>query len=58
VTFRPGTAIVQGTQPRVAVEGYIGGELIGGVAIDVHVPTYVLFNDENRARVFLPSIGK
>ena len=37
VATRPGTAAVQGTQPRLAIEGYANDELIGGVALDVMV---------------------
>jgi hypothetical protein len=43
VTMRPGTAAVQGTQPRVAVEGYVDDELIGGVALGVMLPQHVSF---------------
>lgn len=33
----------QGIKPRVAIEGYVGTELLGGVAMDVMVPTAVPF---------------
>lgn len=32
------TAWIRGTRPRVAVEGYIGTQLIGGVVMDVLIP--------------------
>jgi hypothetical protein len=38
VAIQPGTAAVQGAIPRVAVEGYIGNDLIGGVTFDVLLP--------------------
>jgi hypothetical protein len=41
VSIRPGLANVQGGQPRVALEGYIGDTLIGGVALDVVAPRHV-----------------
>jgi hypothetical protein len=37
-TIQPGAATRQGTVPRAAVEGYIGGELIGGVVLDILLP--------------------
>ncbi|MBN1248398.1 MAG: hypothetical protein JXC32_12120, partial [Anaerolineae bacterium] len=52
VRIRPGLATVQGTQPRVAVEGTIDGELIGGVVVEVMVPKHVVAGPKQR--VFLP----
>ena len=54
VTIRvhPGTAAVQGAQPRVAIEGYVADQLIGGIAVDVALPRYVFFDGKNRT--FLP----
>jgi len=49
VSVRAGAAAVQGTRPRVAVEGYANGQLIGGVALDVLLPRQVVF--EPGARV-------
>lgn len=34
----PGLAAPQGVQPRVAVEGHVDGELLGGVVVNVLVP--------------------
>jgi hypothetical protein len=39
-------------RPRVAVEGSINGQLIGGVVQDVMVPDYRLF--DGKLRVYLP----
>ncbi|MCU0522380.1 MAG: hypothetical protein MUF84_17025 [Anaerolineae bacterium] len=52
ITVRPGLPAVQGTQPRVAVEGFIDDELIGGVVVEVLVPRYAV-GGLNR-RVYLP----
>ena len=43
VTVAPGSLVPQGTIPRLAVEGYVGSLLLGGVAIDIVVPQYVAF---------------
>lgn len=43
VAITAGTAAVQGTTPRIAVEGYASGSLIGGVVIDVAVPEKRIF---------------
>ena len=43
VTITAGAPLPQGSQPRIAVEGYAAGELIGGVAMDVLVPRAALF---------------
>ena len=54
--IRPGLAAVQGTQPRVAVEGYVDGELIGGVVTEVMVPRHVLGGPKQK--VYLPLVIK
>jgi hypothetical protein len=54
VNIEAGMAAVQGTQPRVAVEGYSNGVLLGGVVMDVLVPRAVLF--DNTLHVFLPLV--
>jgi hypothetical protein len=54
VTVMPGSAIPQGSTPQVAVEGYVGSQLLGGVAIDVVVPYY----EPGFLRVFLPLVKK
>ncbi len=43
VTVAPGSLVPQNSMPRVAVEGYVGNQLLGGVAIDIVVPRYVPF---------------
>jgi len=52
VTIRPGPRVVQGTQPRVAIEGYISDTLIGGVVLDVMVPEAAFF--DGKLRIYLP----
>ena len=54
VKIRPGLPVVQGTQPGLAVEGFVDRQLIGGVAIDVVVPTYVDFTKPYRS--YLPML--
>ncbi|HSJ58269.1 MAG TPA: Ig-like domain-containing protein [Anaerolineae bacterium] len=54
LTLRPGLAAVQGTRPRVAVEGYIDDELIGGIVIDVMVPRHAVGGPVQR--VYLPLV--
>jgi len=48
-----GSLVPQGSIPRVAIEGYAGSQLLGGVVIDVVVPKYVPFVPW---RVYLPLI--
>ncbi len=55
VMIRPGMPVVQGSQPGLAVEGYINGQLIGGVAIDVLVPSYIDFTMPFRS--YLPVLS-
>ncbi len=54
LTVAPGTAAVQGTHPRVSVEGYVNNELIGGVVQDVIVPDTVAF--DGKIKSYLPDI--
>ncbi|MBN1660629.1 MAG: Ig-like domain-containing protein [Anaerolineae bacterium] len=54
LTVRPGLASVQGTRPRVAVEGYIDDELIGGIVVDVMVPRHAVGGPVHR--VYLPLV--
>jgi hypothetical protein len=56
VSIQPGTAAVQGTQPRVAVEGYAGSQLLGGVVVDVDLPSYRAF-DPNYY-LYLPQVRR
>lgn len=51
VLISPSSAAPQGSTARVAVEGFIGGVLIGGVDFQVEVPTYARFAV---ARIALP----
>jgi hypothetical protein len=53
--LHPGTAAVQGTMPRVAIEGYASGTLLSGVVFDVVVPQAAFFN--GMLQVYLPSIS-
>jgi len=55
VSVIPGSPIPQGSIPRVAVEGYAGSQLLGGVAIDIVVPKYVAFAPYH---IYLPLIRK
>ncbi|MGB4975382.1 MAG: hypothetical protein WBR35_01460 [Anaerolineae bacterium] len=54
VSVIPGTAVVQGAVPRVAAEGYVGNELIGGVVVDIVAPSYRFFDGGWRA--YLPLV--
>jgi hypothetical protein len=54
VTVSEGSAIPQGIQPRLAVEGYANGQLIGGVVLDVLVPNQAFF--DGNLRVYLPFV--
>jgi len=56
VTLIPGAAAVQGVTPRVAVEGYIGTELLGGVVMNVIVPNYAAF--DGKLHLFLPVVRR
>ncbi len=56
VTVLTGSPLPQEARPRVAIEGYDGNELIGGVAVEVAVPKYVVF--DGNARVYLPMMKK
>ena len=53
LTVAPGTAAVQGTHPRVAVEGYVNDQLIGGVVQDVIIPETVPF--DGKLKNYLPN---
>ena len=35
-----GSPVAQGISPQVAVEGWVGSQLLGGVVVDMMVPTY------------------
>jgi hypothetical protein len=55
VSIVPGAPVPQGSQPRVAIEGYAGGTLLGGMVLDVLAPKYVLFGQRT---VYLPLIRR
>jgi hypothetical protein len=54
ITIAAGAPLVQGSLPTIAVEGYSGSQLIGGVTIQVVVPNYRVFDGE--LRLYLPMI--
>jgi hypothetical protein len=56
VTIIAGSPIPQGSLPRVAVEGYKGSLLLGGIVVDVVAPAYVFF--DGHLRMFLPLIRR
>ncbi|RME40639.1 MAG: hypothetical protein D6796_16945, partial [Caldilineae bacterium] len=56
VRVSPGSATVQGTRARIAVEGYAGGQLIGGVVHDVLVPQAAFF--DGSLHLYLPLVLK
>ena len=56
VTMTAGSPVPQGSIPRVAVEGYAGSQLLGGVVIDIMVPKYMPF--DGKLHVYLPLLRK
>ena len=56
VSIVPGSPTLQGITPRVAIEGYVNGLLLGGVAVDVVVPGYIQF--DGKLHVYLPVLMK
>jgi hypothetical protein len=56
ITIQPGLPVVQGTQSGLAVEGFVDGVLIGGVALDVVVPTNVDYT--HPYKMYLPTISR
>ena len=56
VTVIAASPLPQGSVPRVAVEGYAGSQLLGGVVIDTIVPNYTPF--DGKVHVFLPLMRK
>lgn len=57
VRITPLGPAVQGTSTRVAVEGYIGSELLGGVLVETLVP-YNVSKPDAHLTTFLPVVGK
>ncbi len=51
-----GSTVSHGSQPRVAVEGYAGTTLAGGVVVDAVAPNYVLF--DGHLRQYLPIVRR
>jgi len=60
VSVSAGSPVPQGSTPRVAVEGYANGQLLGGVAVELLVPRYVYFDGVNTLllHTFLPMIKR
>ncbi|MFN8446381.1 MAG: right-handed parallel beta-helix repeat-containing protein [Caldilineaceae bacterium] len=56
VTIHPGSAVAQGTAPRVAVEGYVEGKLLSGVVFEVQAPRYIFF--DGQLRTYLPLVSR
>ncbi len=54
VTLWPAGISVQSTYARVAVEGYVGETLIGGVTQDVFVPARGVFEGHDLRYIYLP----
>jgi len=57
VRITPSGPSVQGTTPRVAIEGYIGSTLLGGVTVDIVVP-YDVNKPASRVVSYLPVVTK
>jgi hypothetical protein len=55
VSIIAGSPVVQGSTPRVAVEGYVGSQLLGGVVVDIVVPMYWPF--DGMLRIYLPLVS-
>jgi hypothetical protein len=56
VTILAGSPVPQGSQPSAAVEGYVNGKLIGGVAVEVATPYYYFF--DGHLRLYLPLVRR
>lgn len=56
VTVLTGSLVPQDAIPRVSVEGYVGDQLIGGVAIEIVVPRYMLF--DGKVHIYLPLLER
>jgi hypothetical protein len=55
VSIIAGTPVPQGSLPRVAVEGYAGSRLLGGVVVDIMVPKYTPF--DGKLHLYLPMVN-
>jgi hypothetical protein len=56
VSLLSGSPLPQGSTPRVAVEGYAGSELLGGVVVGVVVPQY--WQVDGLAHIYMPLLEK
>jgi hypothetical protein len=56
VSVIAGSPVPQGSTPRMAVEGYVGSQLLGGVVIDIKMPNYAPF--DGKLHVYLPMLSK
>jgi hypothetical protein len=56
VSVVAGSPLQQGSHPRVAVEGYINSQLVGGVVLEIVVPAYRPF--DGFLRTYLPITTK
>lgn len=56
VHISAGSPAPQGTTPSFALEGYIGGDLIGGTVLDTIVPLFTNF--DGNLRIFMPVIRR
>ena len=56
VAILAGSPLAQGSQPQVAVEGYAGSQLLGGVAVQLAAPNYVLF--DGHLHLYLPLLRR
>lgn len=57
VRITPAGPTVQGTTPRVAIEGYIGSQLLGGVTVDIVVP-YDVNKPVSQLVSYLPTVQR
>jgi hypothetical protein len=55
VTVLTGSPLPQGSLPRVAVEGYAGSELLGGVVVEIVAPHYIPF--DGNLHLYLPMLS-
>jgi len=56
VTIVSGSPVPQGSLLSVAVEGWVGSQLAGGVEVDVAAPPFALF--DGKLRVYLPLVRR
>jgi hypothetical protein len=54
ITIAAGAPLPQGSLPTIAVEGYSGSQLLGGVTIQVVVPKYRVF--DGKLHLYLPML--